>query len=219
MCVSRSSMAVMYILEIMPIEQMDWVITPRRPAGDADPHERPDNGRDGADHKDETRTTYATAFGMILNDARNAKGMARIAPKKRTEHSDGDGLEQQIRHIGVTGANKRFVSGWNTPWTTPFATSVPVAVRPVKWMLADQPMSSATARTIAVYKSHLRGRFSYISATVSFRSSDCSSMAILFFSFPSCASFQLSFLRRYSLKKSMTTTTTNSDSSTMPRLL
>ena len=32
-------------------------------------------------------------------------------------------------------------------------------------------------------------------------------------------SFQLSFLRRYSLKKSMTTTTTNSDSRTVPRLL
>ena len=39
------------------------------------------------------------------------------------------------------------------------------------------------------------------------------------FLFHLAASFQLSFLRRYSLKKSMMTTTTNSDSSTVPRLL
>ena len=33
MPVSRSSMAVMYILEIMPIEQTDWVMTPQKAPG------------------------------------------------------------------------------------------------------------------------------------------------------------------------------------------
>ena len=33
MRVSRSSMAVMYILEIMPMEQTDWVITPQAAPG------------------------------------------------------------------------------------------------------------------------------------------------------------------------------------------
>ena len=33
MWVSKSSMAVIYILEIMPIEQMDWVMTPQAAPG------------------------------------------------------------------------------------------------------------------------------------------------------------------------------------------
>ena len=184
MCVSRSSMAVMYILEIMPIEQTDCVITPQAAPGPVTRIHISAQTMDGMVRiiRIRMRTMYATAFGMILNEARNAKGMARIAPKIVPSTAMAMVCSSRYGTSESPVPNNRFVSGWNTPWRTPLATSVPVAVRPVKWMSsADQPTSSVTASTITRYKIHLRGRFSYISSVVSFRSSDCSSMAILSF--------------------------------------
>lgn len=89
-------------------------------------------------------------------------------------------LEKEARIM----LNVRLVSGWNTPWRTPFATSVPVAVRPVNLIsAADQPTSVTIISTMAVYTIHLCGLLAYTSATVSFLSSICSISSMLSFFF------------------------------------
>ena len=127
-------MAVMYILEIMPIEQMDWVITPQAAPGPVTRIHMSAQTMLGMVRiiRMRTRTTYATGFGMILNDARNAKGMARIAPKSVPSTAMAMVWSSRYGTSESPEPNIRSVSGWKTPWTTPFATSVPVAVRPVK---------------------------------------------------------------------------------------
>ena len=43
------------------------------------------------------------------------------------------------------------VSGWKTPWRTPFATSEPVVVMPLNWMLEDDQLTiTAIISTIRV---------------------------------------------------------------------
>ena len=82
MWVSRSSMAVIYILDIMPMEQIDWVITPQAAPGPVTRIHISAHTMLGMVRiiNISTRTTYATGLGMILKEARNAKGMASMAP-------------------------------------------------------------------------------------------------------------------------------------------
>ena len=127
-------MAVMYILEIIPIEHTDCVMTPHAAPGPVTRIHISAQTMDGIVRimRIRMRTMYATAFGMILNEARNANGIARIAPKIVPRTAIAIVCSSRYGTSESPVPKSRLVSGWNTPWTTPFATSVPVAVRPVK---------------------------------------------------------------------------------------
>ena len=82
MPVSRSSMAVMYIFEIMPMEQMDCVTTPQKAPGPVTRIHISAHTRDGMVRirRIRTRKMTATGRGTMLFDARKETGIARMPP-------------------------------------------------------------------------------------------------------------------------------------------
>ena len=159
--VSMSSMAVMYILEIMPMEQTLWVMTPQAAPGPVTRIHISAQTRLGMVRisRISTRNRYATGLGMMFSDARNAKGIARMAPNRVPRMAMAMVCSRRYGTSVSPRPNSRSVSGWKMPETTPLATEEPVAVRPLKCTSeADQPTSSARIRTMAVYSSQRRGR-------------------------------------------------------------
>ena len=83
MRVSRSSMAVMYILLIMPMEQMDCVTTPQNAPGPVTRIHTSAHTRLGIVRMSSisARTTNATGLGTMLPLARKLNGTASMPPK------------------------------------------------------------------------------------------------------------------------------------------
>ena len=80
--VSRSSIAVMYIFEIMPMEQMDCVTTPQKAPGLVTRIHIKAQTSAGMVRirRIRTRKTTVTGLGTILVEARKDTGMARMPP-------------------------------------------------------------------------------------------------------------------------------------------
>ena len=76
-------MAVVYIFEIMPIEQMDCVITPHSAPGPVTRIQHSAQMMLGIVRMASTsaRTMNASHFGTTFSAHRNATGMARMPPK------------------------------------------------------------------------------------------------------------------------------------------
>ena len=79
-----------------------------------------------------TLTAYATGLGIMLNEARNANGIASTAPISVPSTAMAMVCSRRYGTSVSDVPKSRAVSGLKTPCSTPFATSVPVAVRPVK---------------------------------------------------------------------------------------
>ena len=69
-------------------------------AGDADP----DDAGYRPYHKDEYAHDVGDGLGHDVERGEEREGDSEYCADKRTEYGDSDGLKQQVRHIGVAGA-------------------------------------------------------------------------------------------------------------------
>ena len=146
-------MAVIYILEIMPMEQMLCVITPQNAPGPVTRIQISAQTMEGSVRMSRISALKmnATGLGMIFGLARKLMGRARMPPTTVPRMAMQTVSISRYGTPSVEVENRRFISGLTRPQKMPLATSVPLAAKPLKVTLeADQLSSSAMMNTMSV---------------------------------------------------------------------
>ena len=142
-------MAVIYILEIMPMEQMLCVITPQNAPGPVTRIQISAQTMEGSVRMSRISALKmnATGLGMIFGLARKLMGRARMPPTTVPRMAMQTVSISRYGTPSVEVENRRFTR----PQKMPLATSVPLAAKPLKVTLeADQLSSSAMMNTMSV---------------------------------------------------------------------
>ena len=79
--------------------------------GDTDPHERPDQTRNGTDQEDDHTEQIGDGLGHDIGGGEKGKGNCENRADQGAQNGDGHGLQQQIRHVGVSGAEHQLQIG------------------------------------------------------------------------------------------------------------
>jgi hypothetical protein len=132
--VFKSSMAVIYILEIIPMEHTDCVTTPQNGPGPVTRiHTRAQMSAGIVRiNRMSARKNMATGLGTMFVEARKLTGIARIAPM--IVPSTAIAIVCKSKNgIPLSLISKiREILGCNRPFIRPFATFNPESVNPVK---------------------------------------------------------------------------------------